>query len=644
MSEQGVGEMITERSEASPSISETSPSKLTYTLGLDEAGTVVSVDQAGQQISSVRDFLGKNYLEILQGFPCPTFNSACELGGLLRKLLQGDENQFQHERRCEAQAGERHFRVVGTRLEGVDRQRILLFHEDVTQAKSDERALRLARFTLDQSADAIWWSDEEGHLDYVNDAACRLLGYTAPELLSKSVWDICVGLAEDSWQERSEALRKSVLRMECNCRARDGRLIPVEISLKYLRAEGRGFNCAYVRDITSRKQLEDEFRQAQKLEAVGRLAGGIAHDFNNLLTVINGYSSLVLDRLSADSFDRSALQEIGQAGARAATLTRQLLSFSRKHVVQPTIVDLNALLSGMAKMLTRILGEDIQVNLRTDPTLGRIKADPGQMEQVLMNLSVNARDAMEKGGKLSIETLNVEIGDERPASYLDLPKGSYVLLSVSDTGCGMDQETQSHLFEPFFTTKEPGKGTGLGLSTVYGIVTRAGGRISCQSAKNEGTTFAILLPRCQESPEASTPLSESDAPHGTETILLVEDERTVRAITRVVLERYGYRVLEASSGQEALAIASAPNAFFDLLVTDMVMPGMSGAKLVEEFRPIHATTPILIMSGYSESGWSDTEIRRRGVSYIQKPFLPQALATRVREILDRRAQLKGSKP
>ena len=508
--------------------------------------------------------------------------------------------------------------------------------------RDQERLSRLARFAIDQAAEAIFWAQEQGKFVYVNDAACRLLGYTSAELLQMSVWDVDTGLKAEAWRGAWEQAKKEeVMRLESTCRARDGRLIPVEITIKHLEAEGTQFTCAYVRDVSARKQLEDQFRQAQKLEAVGRLAGGIAHDFNNLLTVINGYSSLLLDRLPATSTDRSALLEVAQAGTRAAALTRQLLAFSRKQVIQPVVLDLNQVLAGMGKMLTRLLGEDILVNIRTDRELGKIKADPGEIEQVVMNLSVNARDAMRDGGKLTLETINVDLVDEHLGAHLGLRKGRYVLLSISDTGCGMDAETQSHLFEPFFTTKEQGKGTGLGLSTVYGIVSRSGGRISCQSEVGRGTTFAIMFPQCEDPVEAAKGEAAPKAVRGAETILLAEDEMTVRTLARMVLERYGYRVIEAYDGREALKLASSHREPIDLLVTDMVMPGMNGLKLIQEFSPLHPGAGILVMSGYNDAGLSDTEIRRRGISYIQKPFLPQALATRVREILDRRASRVG---
>jgi two-component system cell cycle sensor histidine kinase/response regulator CckA len=501
--------------------------------------------------------------------------------------------------------------------------------------------VRLAKFTMDQSADAIFWSVDDGRFEYVNEAACRLLGYSFPELLNLRVWDIYTGLSPETWQARVAHVKKDVIRENsASCRHRDGRLIPVEVTVKYQEAEGKQFMCAYVRDITSRNMLEDQFRQAQKLEAVGRLAGGIAHDFNNLLTVINGYSLLILDRLSPQSPDRSALTEISLAGTRAAALTRQLLAFSRKQVIQPVVLNLNTLIMGLGKMLTRLLGEDIEVNVRTDRELGKIKADPGQIEQILMNLSVNARDAMPGGGKLTIETLNVDLGPEHSEAHLNLPTGRYVMLTISDTGCGMDKNIQSHLFEPFFTTKEVGKGTGLGLSTVYGIVTRAGGRISCQSALGKGTTFVLFFPRCEDGEEASDMEPHGRSGRGSETILLVEDDHTVRTLARVVLERYGYKVLEACDGQEALKRVLHHPSNVDLMVTDMVMPGMNGLQLIDEFSPRNPDANILIMSGYSQTGLTDTEIRRRGLSYIQKPFLPEALGAKVREILDRRASRK----
>jgi two-component system cell cycle sensor histidine kinase/response regulator CckA len=335
-------------------------------------------------------------------------------------------------------------------------------------------------------------------------------------------------------------------------------------------------------DVTDVLRLEDQFRQAQKMEAIGQLAGGMAHDFNNLLTVINGYSEIIQTQLPADSPVRKMVSEIGQAGVRAASLTRQLLAFSRKQVLEPKVLNLNALVTGTAKMLQRLLGEDLDLTTILAPALGRVKADPGQIEQVLMNLAVNARDAMPRGGKLSIETANVNLDETYTQAYPELRPGPYVMLTVSDTGIGMDEATKAHIFEPFFTTKGPGKGTGLGLATVHGIVKQSNGHISVTTEPGRGTTFTIYLPATAEViSSGKSHASLNVTLRGTETILLAEDEPAVRAFTRHVLQMHGYTVLEASQSDKALRIADEHRGKIHLLVTDVVMPVMSGRQLAE---------------------------------------------------------------
>src|SRR5437773_1937293 len=354
------------------------------------------------------------------------------------------------------------------------------------------------------------------------------------------------------------------------------------------------------RDVTERVQLEQQLRQAQKMEAVGRLAGGIAHDFNNILTAITGYADLLLEDLGATDPRRQDADEIHKAADRAAGLTRQLLAFSRQQVLQPTVLEVNKLVSDLEKMLRRLLGEDVELSTRLAPTTGRVKADPGQLEQAIMNLAVNARDAMPNGGKLTLETANVDLDEPYAADHYPARAGPFVMLAVSDTGIGMSDETQAHMFEPFFTTKEKGKGTGLGLATVYGIIKQSGGFIWVYSEVGHGTTFKLYLPRVQELAErASQPAQPpARAARGTETVLVVEDETPVRSVARQVLERHGYTVLEAPSAEAALDVATRYSGTIDLLLTDVVMPGLNGRELASRLADLRPDARVIFMSGY----------------------------------------------
>ena len=388
-----------------------------------------------------------------------------------------------------------------------------------------------------------------------------------------------------------------------------------------------------------RKHLEEQLLQSQKLEAVGQLAGGIAHDFNNLLTTIMGYSQLALRRLSPNDPLRPNLEEIKKASDRAASLTRQLLAFSRKQVLQPKVFDLNSVIADLERMLRRMIAEDIEIRTMLQREVGNVKADPSQIEQVIINLAVNARDAMPFGGQLTIETADVYLDETYAQQHLTVVPGAYVMLAVSDTGIGMDAETQLHIFEPFFTTKEVGKGTGLGLSTVYGIVRQSGGNIWVYSEPGKGTTVKVYLPRVDEGAEEykrSVPLS--DLAQGTETILLVEDDEMVRQLAREVLETSGYQVLEAASGSAARLICEQTKEAIQLLLTDVVMPKTSGREVVNRLLPLHPEMRVLFMSGYAQNAIVHHGVLDEGIDFIEKPFSPQALALKVREVLDAGSQ------
>src|SRR5437879_1802067 len=391
-----------------------------------------------------------------------------------------------------------------------------------------------------------------------------------------------------------------------------------------------------------RKKLEEQLRQAQKMEAIGQLTGGIAHDFNNMLTVIIGYSELMLQRLKADDPLRSEVEQVKEAGVRASLLTRQLLAFSRKQVLQPRVLDLNAVLTNMDRMLQRLIGEDIDLVTVPAPGLGRVLADPGQIEQVIMNLAVNARDAMPQGGKLTIETANVELDDAYARQHGPVQSGPYVMLAVSDTGCGMDAETQARIFEPFFTTKEPGKGTGLGLSTVYGIVKQSEGYVWVYSEVGRGTTFKVYLPMVEGAVETVEPgVTPTRTVRGSETILLVEDDHAVRVLARSVLQAHGYSVLEASQGKEALLLSGQHEGPIHLMVTDTVMPGMSGRDLSECLKPSRPNMKVIFMSGYTDKAIIHHGELAPGTAFLQKPFTPDALALKVRGVLDSPAGRQG---
>ena len=379
---------------------------------------------------------------------------------------------------------------------------------------------------------------------------------------------------------------------------------------------------------------EEQLQQSQKMEAVGRLAGGIAHDFNNLLTAINGYSDLTLRKLDPKSDLCGRIKEIRKAGERAASLTRQLLAFSRKQMLQPRVLDLNSVITEMHKMLHRLIGEDIVLQLALGNLLGQVKADPGQIEQILMNLAVNARDAMPQGGRLTIETRNVLLNQTHVNRQLVPQPGNYVMISVSDDGCGMDGETQAHIFEPFFTTKGVGKGTGLGLSTVYGIVKQSDGGIWVYSELGKGTAFNICFPRVDELSPAEESAASAEVPGGDETILLVEDEDLVRALSKEMLEQYGYSVISASNGDEGVRICKEFAGPIDLMITDVVMPHMSGRELAERIGILRPGMQVLYMSGFTDDAIVRHGLLDKDFAFIQKPFSPESLALKAREVLD----------
>ncbi len=480
-------------------------------------------------------------------------------------------------------------------------------------------------------------SNANGQLVEANPALIAMLGFTGGDELLRC--NLATDIFSDVEQRAVllECFRsgRSFDKVEAEWKRKDGSGLVVRVFARPIRVTAKSVSFElYAEDITEQRALEQQLRQSQKMEAVGRLAGGIAHDFNNLLMVISGYCEFLLQKLGPDPSLRGCAQEIANAADRATALTRQLLAFSRKQVLTPKVLDLNAVVSENLKMLPRIIGEDVELATLPAAALGRVKADPGQIEQVVMNLVVNARDAMPSGGKLTIETANVTLDEAYARRHPGVSPGEYVMLAISDTGVGMDKETQSHIFEPFFTTKGQ-QGTGLGLSMVYGIVKKSGGYIWVYSEPNHGTTFKVYLPRVEEAEEkpALQP-APAGSPPSHESILVVEDEPQLRDLTRQFLEARGYTVLVAEHGAAAIEVARRHKGLIHLLLTDIIMPVMNGRELAQRMAAISPKTRILFMSGYTENAiWRDGMIET-SANFLQKPFTLDALTRKVRDVLE----------
>ncbi|MHB8503844.1 MAG: response regulator, partial [Candidatus Acidiferrales bacterium] len=509
------------------------------------------------------------------------------------------------------------------------------------ERRRSEEALRKSesvfRLLFSHNPLPTWVMDDETlQFVQVNDAAVRQYGFSAEEFSRISLFDIRpedqLVSGELSSQENGGSGRFQGV---CKHRKKDGKDFEAEVISHPLDYAGRRVRLVVAQDISERHLLEQQLRQAQKMEAVGRLAGGVAHDFNNLLMVIKGHTELLISALpAADGISRKIAQ-IDRAADRAAALTKQLLAFSRMQVLQPRVMNLNGIVEDMGKLLPRLIGEDVELGIRTAPGLGAIRADASQMEQIIMNLAVNARDAMPSGGRLIIETSNADLDRTYNSTHPIVQPGRYVLLAVSDTGTGMDADTQAHIFEPFFTTKEPGKGTGLGLATVYGVVKQSGGFIWMYSEVGKGTSFKIYLPRVdQPEDKGGIPLALAEAPRGTETILLAEDEQDVREVAREFLESGGYTVLEAHNGADALRLASEHKSSVDLLVTDMVMPGMTGRELARRLQHHHSGLGVVYMSGYTEHTAAEAAQAEANMRLLAKPFSRGSILRAVREALN----------
>jgi PAS domain S-box-containing protein len=531
----------------------------------------------------------------------------------------------------------------------------LITCEDITAHKRREEALRRSeerfRELYDHAPVGYHEYDTEGRITHVNQTDLEMLGYTADEMIGQPMWKFNVGeeIAREQILKKLAGALPPGRGLERTYRRKDGTTFPVLIEDRLILDErGRisGIRCI-IQDITERKRaetemlaLQDQLRQATKMEAVGRLAGGIAHDFNNVLTIISGYSQLSLGTLEEGDPLRENLEEIQRGTERAAALTRQLLAFSRRQIMEMRVLDLNTVLRDLEKLLRPIIGEDIELITILSEELGKTKVDPGQIEQVIVNLAVNARDAMPAGGKFILETSNVELDEDYARSHIGVRPGPCIGISVSDTGAGISMEVRERIFEPFFTTKEIGKGTGLGLSTVYGIVKQSGGDILVSSEVGRGTTFRLYFPRVDEASEATKlDSASSQILPGFETILLVEDEEAVRTLARKTLESCGYHILEASNGQEALRVVQeSPEKTIHLLLTDVVMPGMGGRDLAELLTRWIPGLKVLYMSGYTDDAIVDHGILNPGIHFLQKPFSPRVLIQKIQDMMKNRLE------
>jgi PAS domain S-box-containing protein len=510
---------------------------------------------------------------------------------------------------------------------------------DITERKRAEEEQQRLITAIEQSAESVIITDVTGTILYVNPAFERITGYSRTEAAGQTMRILKSGKQDAAFYQNLWATLSAGQAWHGRFvnRKKDGSLYTDEATITPVRDE-RGAVISYVsvqRDVTRELHLEDQFHQAQKMEAVGRLTAGVAHDFNNLLTAINGFAELMQVSLPPADPHHELAGKILSSGQKAADLVRQLLAFSRKQIIAPRVLNLNAVVGDMDTILRRVIGEDIELITELEPDLWLVKVDPTQIEQVVVNLAVNARDAMPGGGRLTIETANVVLDEDYVGGHLGVQPGEHVLLAVSDTGLGMSDEVKAHIFEPFFTTKERGKGTGLGLATVFGIVKQSGGNIWVYSEEGHGTVFKIYLPRAVDVAEPpAMPEAKEEVWAGSETILLVEDDEDVREVARAVLQSHGYTVLEAHTGPEALQISLQHPGPIHLLLTDVIMPGMSGTALVQDLMQTRGTLKVLFMSGYADDAIVHHGVLDSGVAFLPKPFSPRALARKVRAVLD----------
>jgi PAS domain S-box-containing protein len=504
------------------------------------------------------------------------------------------------------------------------------------------RSEKLLNALLESASQGIVSIDRRGRIVLANRRAEDMFGYSRDELMGARIELLLPESKRGAHARQREDYfsqphaRPMGIGLDLLGRRSDGREFPVEVSLSYIEVEGELFGIAFVSDISQRKLLEAQLLHAQKMEAVGRLAGGVAHDFNNMLTVVAGYNRMILDELSPMDPLRGYAEEILKAADRAGALTNQLLAFSRRQVMQPRVINVNDVLTQTQKMLQRLIGEDVTLNLSLMADLGNIKADPNHIEQAIVNLAVNARDAMPTGGTITIETGNTQLDEHYSKTHLGVKPGEFVMIAVSDTGHGMDSATRQHIFEPFFTTKARGKGTGLGLATVYGMVKQSGGDIWVYSEPGQGTTFKLYFPRVAEGLSAeSASAARTERGSGCETILLVEDEKAVRDLTARLLKQLGYTALTAASGAEALEISHSFTGHIALLLTDVVMPQMSGRQVADALGVSRPGMKVLYLSGYTENAVVHHGVLETGVDFLPKPFTREVLGQKIRDVLER---------
>jgi len=595
-------------------------------IGFDWHYLYVSAGAARHGRRAPEELLGRTMMECYPGIEQTEMFRALE-GCMSSRRPAVMENEFTYP---DGQRGWFEVRIQPS-VEGIS-----VLSVDVSDRKRAEDALRTSeahyRTILENIGDAVFITMPDGHYLDVNPRACEMTGYSRDELLRLSSADTyppkdraaAAARAGEVTAGRSAVFERPLLR-------KDGTVIIVEMSGRPL-PDGRLL--ATMRDITERRNLEHQLRQAQKMEAVGRLAGGLAHDFNNVLTAVFGYTDLLSEELAPGSHAREDVEEIRRAAERAAALTRQLLAFSRQQVLDPIVLSVNDLIRNLDKMLRRLIGEDVDLRLNLAPDVGNVRADPGQVEQVIANLVVNARDAMPEGGKLLIETVNADLTEQYADMHRPVIAGAYVMIAVSDTGVGMDEATKARIFEPFFTTKEKGRGTGLGLSTVYGIVKQSGGYIWAYSEGGRGTTFKVYLPRVDAPAVRAAAPREAAALTGTETVLLAEDDLMLRPLAKTLLQKLGYTVLEAENPDQAVALAAAHPAPIHLLVADVVMPGASGRELARRLAGSRPDMKVLYVSGYTDDAIVHHGMLEPGLNFLQKPFTPAALARKVRDVLD----------
>jgi two-component system cell cycle sensor histidine kinase/response regulator CckA len=615
---------------------------------------------------TVRSLPERRYIEINEGFTKLTGYLPEEVIGktprelglwvdtqpheTTRDQLESQGRVRAEEFRFRTKAGEIRWGSVSAVRVKLDGQECMLaVTHDITDRKDAEDAVRRSeadlRSLVEGAPYGIYRVTVDGRILMANPAMAKMLGYESQsELLELNMaTDVYreaasrTHLIEDYWK------KNDFREVEVEWKRKDGKVISVRLTGKPISKSGTELDYfeVFAEDITDRLSLERQLLQSQKMDAIGRLAGGVAHDFNNLLNVILGHTEILEMKLAGNEGVLGGLEAIGQAGERAAVLTRQLLTFSRKQLTETKKVDLNAAVREIEKLVRRVIGEDIKLTLRLEPDLGSVQINPGQLDQVLMNLVVNAREAMPSGGKLVLGTANVELDGTYVRQHLGVASGHYVVLAVSDTGTGMSAETMSHIFEPFFTTKEKGKGTGLGLSTVYGIVKQAGGYIVPYSEEGHGTTFKIYFPHTDQSAQAPVAVRLTDKlPGGTETILVVEDEKALRDLTERILVDSGYQVLVAADVHEALEIAGDGRTKLDLLLTDVVMPTLSGNELAKRVAAFRPDLPVLYMSGYADDVILNRGALDAAVELIQKPFTRRTLLTRIRVKLNRHKAMK----